>query len=255
MKVVVIGGSGLIGSSLVKKLRESGCETIAASPSTGVNTITGVGLASAVVNAQVVVDVTNAPVFEDDEVLRFFNTSTQHILAAEKAAKVEHHVLLSIVGAQRLKDSGYMGAKVAQETLVKNATIPYTILHSTQFFEFLGGIANANMEQGSIHLPAVLIQPTAAEDVAAALAEVALGPPMNSTIELAGPEQFQLDELVKQFLHATQDPRKVVTDEKVRYFGAVLETRSLLPGENTRIAPTRFVDWLKGRKDLPNEQK
>lgn len=250
MKVVVIGGSGLIGTKLVKKLRKQGRETVAASPSTGVNTITGAGLADALVGAEVVVDVTNAPVFDDETVRQFFETSTRHILAAETAAGVSHHVLLSIVGADRLQDSGYMRAKTAQEAMIKTATVPFTILHATQFFEFLGTIADANTVSDTIHIPPVSVQPVAADDVAAALAEIAFGSPANGIIELAGPEQFRFDELVRQFMSAVQDARLVSTDNQARYFGATLDARSLIPGENAQIGSTAFANWLASHPDL-----
>ncbi len=232
MKIVVIGGSGLIGSKLVKRLREQGYETVAASPSTGVNTISGEGMADALANARVVVDVSNAPVFDDEAVMHFFETSTRHILAAETAAGVGHHVLLSIVGADRLRESGYMCAKVAQEELVKTAGVPFTIVRSTQFFEFLGAITDANTVDDTVHLPDAMIQPIAADDVAAALADVALGEPANGIMEIAGPEQFRFEKMARQLLDARSDPRPVVMDNDARYFGAKLETRSLIPGED-----------------------
>jgi len=249
MKIVVMGGTGRIGSRLVKLLLERGCETVAASPSTGVNSITGEGLAGALDKAQAVVDVTNAPAFDDAGVMRFFETSTRNLLEAEKAAHVGHLVLLSVVGAELLQESGYMRAKVAQENLVKTAGIPFTILRATQFFEFLGAIANASTEGGTVRLPAALVQPVAAGDVAAVLADVAMDAPANGTIELAGPEQFRLSDLIRQYLSAIRDPRRVKTDSQARYFGAVLEARSLLPGENARIGPTRFSAWLEGQTD------
>ncbi len=249
MKVVVIGGTGLIGSKLVKRLGERGRETIPASPSSGVDTVTGEGLADVLVNAQVVVDVTNAPAADDAAVMGFFETSTRHLLAAETAANVGHHVLLSIVGASRMGDSGYMRAKVAQEKLVKTASVPFTVLRSTQFFEFLGVIANANTEGDTIRLPAAMVQPVAAGDVATALAEVAVGSPTNGAIEIAGPEQFQLDQLVSRYLSTVQDPRQVKTDDEVRYFGAQLGARTLLPSENVQVGSTRFATWLAGRGD------
>ena len=245
MKIVVIGGSGLIGSKLVNRLREQGHEVVAASPSTGVNTISGKGVTNALANARVVVDVSNAPVFDDERVMQFFEASTCHILAAETAAGVSHHVLLSIVGADRLPDSGYMRAKVAQEELVKTAVVPFTIVRSTQFFEFLDAIADINTEGDTVRLPAAMVQPIAADDVAAALANVALGKAANGTVEIAGPEQFWLDDLARQLIGAMSDSRLVITDNDVRYFGAALDARSLIPGEDVQKASTEFVEWLE----------
>lgn len=225
MKIVVAGGSGLIGTKLVHRLRERGHETIAASPSSGVDTLTGEGLAGALAGAQAVVDVTNSPAFDDTAVLNFFETSTRNILAAEKVATVKHHVVLSIVGADRLPDSGYMRAKVAQENLVRANPVPFTVLHATQFFEFLGVIAGASTDQNTVRLSPALV-------------------PANGTIELAGPERFRLDELIRRYLNAVGDPRQVITDPDARYFGAKLEGRSLLPGDNPRIGSIRFGHWL-----------
>jgi uncharacterized protein YbjT (DUF2867 family) len=244
MKIVVIGGSGLIGSKLVEKLREAGHQALAASPESGVDVLTGEGLAEALEGAEVVVDVANAPAWDDAAVLDFFQSSSRNVLAAEAAAGVEHHVVLSVVGADRLRESGYMRAKVAQEETVKAASVPYTILRATQFFEFIGRIADSSMNGESIHLAPVLIQPEAADDVAAALADVALNTPVNGIVELAGPEQFRLDELARRVLSASNDPRRVTADTHARYFGAELDDRSLTPGSNARIAPTRFEDWL-----------
>lgn len=242
----MLGGIGLVGSRLVSRLRQLGCEAVAASRSTGVDTLSGVGLVSALVGAQVVIDVTNAPVFEDNAVLRFFEQSTRNGLAAEAAVGVEQHVLLSVIGASRLPEGGYLRAKAAQEALVAAAGRPYTILQAAQFFEFLGAIAGDGSSGDEVRLPPVLVQPLAADDVAAALAEIALGAPVNAAIELAGPEQFQLDDLVGRYLRALNDPRRVVADDRARYFGARLEKRSLLPGENARRTQTRFTDWLEG---------
>jgi uncharacterized protein YbjT (DUF2867 family) len=244
MKIVVIGGSGLIGSKLVEKLREDGHEPLAASPDSGVDTITGEGLAEALEGAQVAVDVANAPAWDDAAVMDFFQTSSRNVLAAEAAAGVEHHVPLSVVGADRLTDSGYFRAKVAQEEAVKAGSIPYTILRATQFFEFIGRIADSGTDGETVRLAPVLVQPEAADDVAAALAEVAIGAPVNGIVELAGPEQFRLDELARHLLSANNDPRQVMADVGARYFGAELDDRSLIPGDNPRIAPTRFEDWL-----------
>jgi uncharacterized protein YbjT (DUF2867 family) len=244
MKIVVIGGSGLIGTKLVKKLREHGHEAAAASPATGVDTLTGVGLAGALEGAQVVVDVSNSPSFEDAAVLKFFETSARHLLPAEAAAGVGHHVALSVVGADRLPDSGYMRAKLAQEAAIKAARVPYTILRATQFFEFIGRIADGSAVGDTVRLSPALMQPVAADDVAAALADVAMGAPVNGTVELAGPEPLRLDELARRVLSAKQDARRVTTDSQARYFGAKLDDRSLTPGANPRIGPTRFEDWL-----------
>jgi uncharacterized protein YbjT (DUF2867 family) len=244
MKIVVIGGSGLIGSKLVKKLREDGHDPLAASPSSGVDTLTGEGLAEALEGAQIVVDVSNAPAWDDAAVLDFFQTSSRNILAAETAAGVGHHVALSVVGTDRLLDSGYFRAKAAQEAAVKAATVPYTILRATQFYEFIGRIADSSTDGNTVHLAPVLVQPEAADDVAAALALVAVGAPVNGTVELAGPERFHLDELTRRLLSANGDARRVTADRRARYFGATLDDRSLIPGDDARIAPTRFEDWL-----------
>ncbi len=244
MKIVVIGGSGLIGTKLVNRLRQKGHEVVAASPNSGVNTITGEGLAEALAGAQVVVDVANSPSFEDKAVLEFFETSGRNLLAAEAAAGVEHHVALSVVGTDRLPDSGYLRAKMAQESLIKASGIPYTILRSTQFFEFVGGIAKSGTDGQTVRLSPALLQPIASDDVAAALADVALGAPVNGTVEIAGPERIPLDELVRRFLRATKDPRQVIADVHARYFGTELNDQSLTPGDNPRIGPTRFEDWL-----------
>ncbi len=244
MKIVVIGGTGLIGSKLVQNLRERGHDVLAAAPNTGVNTITRAGLAGALDGADVVVDVANAPVWEDKAVLDFFETSGRNLLAAEAAAGVRHHVALSIVGSERLPDNGYFRAKVAQENLIKASGIPYSILRATQFFEFVGGIAQAAAVGDEIRLSPALIQPIASDDVAAALAEVAVAPPVNGTLEVAGPEAIPLDELVRRFLRSTEDPRKVLPDVHARYFGAVLDDQSLTPGKNPRLGAIRFEDWL-----------
>jgi uncharacterized protein YbjT (DUF2867 family) len=244
MKIVVIGGTGLIGSKLVEKLREQGHEPLAASPDTGVDTLTGEGLEEALEGAQVVVDVANAPAWDDAAVMDFFRTSSQNLLAAEAAASVKHHVALSVVGADRLPESGYLRAKVAQEETVKAGSVPYTILRASQFFEFIGRIADSSMNGESVHLPPVLVQPESADDVAAALADVAVHEPVNAIVELAGPEQFRLDELARRVLRAKNDPRPVTADVHARYFGAELDDHSLTPGSAARIAPTRFEDWL-----------
>jgi uncharacterized protein YbjT (DUF2867 family) len=245
MRIVVIGGTGLIGSNLVNKLREQGQDPLAASPDTGVNTLTGEGLAESLEGAQVVVDVANAPAWDDAAVLEFFQTSARNLLAAGEAAGVGHHVVLSIVGTDRLPESGYFRAKVAQEEAVKAAAMPYTILRATQFFEFIGRIADSGTDGNTVRLSPTLIQPEAADDVAAALADVAVSAPVNGTVELAGPEAFRLDELARRFLSARNDPREVTADVHARYFGAELDDDSLTPGDDARIAPTRFEDWLR----------
>ena len=244
MKIVVIGGGGLIGKKLVNKLRERGQQVVAASPSTGVNTITGEGLAQALVDAQVVVDVANAPSWEDKAVLEFFETSGRNLLAAEVAAGVKHHIALSVVGTDRLPENGYYRAKVAQENLIKAAKIPYTILRATQFFEFVGGIAQEASDGQIIRLSSAFIQPIWSDDVASALVDVALEAPINGMIEVAGPEKIHLDELVRSFLSTNKDTRQVITDVHARFYGSELEDYSLIPGDNARIAPTRFEDWL-----------
>ncbi|RJG08736.1 SDR family oxidoreductase [Pseudomonas cavernicola] len=244
MKIVVIGGTGLIGSKLVKNLRERGHDAFAAAPSTGVNSITREGLAQAMDGAHVVVDVANAPSWEDQAVLEFFETSSRNLLAAEAAAGVRHHVALSIVGSERLPDNGYFRAKVAQENLIKASGMPYTILRATQFFEFVGGIAQSATVGEEIHLSPALIQPIASDDVAAALTDVTLAAPVNGTVEVAGPEAMPLDELVRRFLRATRDTRKVVPDVHARYFGDVLDDQSLTPGKNSRLGAIHFEDWL-----------
>jgi uncharacterized protein YbjT (DUF2867 family) len=244
MKIVVIGGTGLIGSKLVEKLRNDGHRPLAAAPNTGVNTLTGEGLAEALEGAQVVVDVANAPAWGDAEVLDFFQTSSRNVLAAEASAGVGHHVALSVVGAERLSESGYMRAKLAQENLVKAGPVPYTIVRATQFFEFIGRIADSSTDGDTVRLSPALVQPESADDVASTLAEVAVGAPLNDTVELAGPEAFRLDELARRVLSASGDPRQVTADVHARYFGAELDDRTLAPGDDARIAPTRFEDWL-----------
>jgi len=244
MKIVVIGGSGLIGKKLVPILRQQGHEAVPASPSSGVNALTGEGLAGALAGAAVVVDVSNAPSWGDAEVLEFFEKSTRNLLAAEAAAGVRHHVALSVVGADRLPDSGYMRAKVAQEGLIKAGKVPYTILRATQFFEFLGGIAGSGGSGDTLRLPTAPMQPLASDDVAAALADVAVSAPVNKIIELAGPETLPIAEFVRRFLAASGDKRTVVADPQARYYGAALDERGLNPGDNPRIGPTRFEDWF-----------
>jgi uncharacterized protein YbjT (DUF2867 family) len=244
MKIVVIGGTGLVGSRLVTKLREAGHDAVSASPDSGVDTYTGEGLAQALAGAEVVVDVSNAPSWDDAAVLDFFGTTARNVLAAEANAGVGHHVVLSVVGTDRLQASGYFRGKLAQEDAVQAGSVPYTILRATQFFEFLGRIADSFTEDDVVRVPPVLVQPEAVDDVAAALADVAVSPPVNGIVELAGPEPFRLDELARRILDAESDPRRVTADPHARYFGAELDDRSLVPGESPRIAPTRFEDWL-----------
>ena len=244
MKIVVIGGSGLIGTKVVNNLRQRGHEVVAGSPSTGVNTITGEGLTDTLAGAEVVVDVANAPVWEDKAVLEFFETSGRNLLAAEAAAGVRHHVALSVVGTERLLASGYFRAKLAQETLIKASPIPYTIVRATQFFEFVGGIAQAATEGQTVRVPAAMMQPIVSDDVAAVVANVALAEPLNDIVETAGPDPIRQDELVRQFLKATGDPRKVVTDVRALYYGIEVNDQSLVPGDNPRLGPTHFKDWL-----------
>jgi uncharacterized protein YbjT (DUF2867 family) len=244
MKIVVIGGTGLIGSKLVEKLRGAGHDALAASPNSGVDTLTGEGLAEALDGAEVVVDVSNAPNWSDEAVMDFFLTSSRKLLAAEVAAGVGHHVALSVVGTDRLPDSGYFRAKLAQEEAIKAATVPYTIVRATQFFEFLGRVADSNTDGETARIPPVLVQPEAADDVAAALAVATVGAPMNGIVELAGPERFRFDELTSRVLNANGDSRRVTADSSARYFGAELDDGSLIPGDDARIAPTRFEDWL-----------
>lgn len=244
MKIVVIGGSGLIGSNVVNRLRRNGHEVVAASPKSGVNTLTGEGLAEALAGAQVVVDVANSPSFDARVVLEFFETSGRNLLAAEKTAGVRHHVALSVVGTERLLESGYFPAKLAQEKLIKASGIPYTILRATQFFEFVGAIIQSGADGDAIRLSPALIQPIASDDVAAALADLAVAPPLNGTVEVAGPEPLPLDKLARQFLAAKGDRREVIADVHARYFGAAINDRSLTPGEHPRLGPTRFENWL-----------
>jgi uncharacterized protein YbjT (DUF2867 family) len=243
MKIVVIGGTGLIGSKLVAKLRERGHEAVAAAPDTGVNTLTGEGLAGALEGASVVTDVSNAPSFEDAAVLDFFQTSTRNILAAESAAGVGHHVALSVVGTERLAESGYFRAKIAQEKLIADSSIPYSIVHATQFFEFVTQLADISTSGNTVRLAHVLIQPMAAQDVASAVADVTLGPPLDGIIEVAGPQQYHLDELIRNTLRDQHDPREVITDPHAPYSGAELQERTLVPATGARLAETRFEQW------------
>ena len=244
MKLVIIGGTGLIGSKLVTTLRKQGHEAVAASPDTGVNTLTGQGLAEVLRGASVVVDVSNSPSFEEAAVMTFFTTSTRNLLEHAAAAGLRHYVALSVVGTERIPDSPYLRAKNAQETLIKDAGIPYSIVHATQFFEFVKRLADEATEGKTVRLPPVLIQPMAADDVAKALGRVAVGAPVNGTVEVAGPEKFRFDELIRQDLAARDDPRQVVVDPHARYFGAELRERSLIPGDDARLGEIRFEEWL-----------
>ena len=244
-KIVVIGGTGLIGSKLVDRLRRRGHNVVAASPNTGVNTITGEGLSEALSGAEVVVDVTNSPSWEDQAVMDFFVTSTRNQLAAEADAGVGHHVALSVVGTERLLQSGYFRAKMAQEEMIEASGAPYTILRATQFFEFMGAIADSVTDGQTVKLPPVLMQPIVSDDVADAVADAALEAPVNGMVEVAGPEKIRLDEIVRRYFSASKDPRQVVTDVHASYYGlADLNDQSLTPGDNPRIGPTRFEDWL-----------
>lgn len=243
MKTVVIGGTGLIGAKLVAKLTELGHEVVAAAPNTGVNTLTGEGLGDALVGASVVVDVSNSPSFEDSVVMSFFETSTRNLLAAEGTAGVGHHVALSVVGTERLPDSSYFRAKVAQEQLIEKAAIPYSIVHATQFFEFVGSIADAATDGGTVRMARAFFQPIAGDEVAQALAQVSTGSPLNGRIEVAGPERFQMDEFFREALAARRDPRAVVTDPHAHYFGAELSEGSLLPGGAAILGKVRYRDW------------
>jgi uncharacterized protein YbjT (DUF2867 family) len=250
MRIVVIGGSGLIGTKLVDKLREHGHDVVPASPNTGVNTLTGDGLAHALDGADVTVDVSNSPSFEDGAVLNFFETSTRNLLRAEGVARVGHHVALSVVGTDRLSGSGYFRAKIVQETLIKESWIPYSIVRATQFFEFIGGIADAATDGATVRLAPVLFQPISADDVASAVARICVGSPLNQTVEVAGPQQFRLDELVRQALGERQDPREVITDPHARYSGAEVGERTLVPDDSAILAETRYEDWLS-RSAIP----
>lgn len=244
MKIVVIGGTGLIGSRVVNKLREQGHEPLAASPDSGVNSVTGEGLAEALKGAAVVVDVSNSPDWEDAAVMKFFETSTRNLLRHEEAAGVRHHVALSVVGTDRLSESGYFRAKIAQEKLIRESSTPYSIVHATQFFEFLKGLADISMIGEKVHLPPVLFQPMAANDVATGVARVAIGAPVNDIAEIGGPQQFRVDELVRRRLASLKDPREVVADPNARYDGAKVTERTLLPANDAWIGETRFDAWL-----------
>jgi len=254
MKIVVIGGTGLIGSKVVSKLTQLGHDALAAAPNTGVNTITGEGLAEALEGAQVVVDLANSPSFEDQAAMDFFQTAGKNLIEAEKAAGVQLHVALSVVGTEHLQDSGYFRAKLAQETVIKNAPIPYTLLRATQFMEFLRGIAQSATEgNNTVRLSHAFIQPMAAEDVATAVVEAALAPPANGTVEVGGPEKFHLDELVARVLEYDKDPRKVVIDPDARYFGVKLSENSLIPGKDAKLGTTKFDWWLENVAPPPRK--
>jgi uncharacterized protein YbjT (DUF2867 family) len=244
MKIVVIGGTGLIGSRLVKKLSESDNKVVAASPETGVNAITGEGVSDALKNADTVVDVSNSPSYEDNAVLQFFETSTSTLLKAEAVAGVRHHVVLSIVGTDRLPESGYYRAKLAQETLVKNSPIPYTIVRSTQFFEFVDGIAKASTDGDQVTLSPAYVQPIAADDLVNKLAEIVIRPALNGTQEIAGPDKVRLSEIVQDYLLAKADPRHVTADTNARYFGTRLDDNSLIPSEGASLGTRSFSNWL-----------
>jgi len=244
MKIIVIGGSGLIGSRLVSKLREHGQEVLAASPKSGVSSLTGEGLAEALKGASVVVDVSKAPSWDDTAVMKFFETSTRNLLTCEAAAGVGHHVALSVVGCDRMFESGYFRAKIAQENLIKGSSVPYSIVRATQFFEFVKGIADFSTDGNKVRLPSALIQPMAADDVANAVGRIAMGSPVNGTVEIGGPQTFRLDELVRRALAAWKDPREVVAEPHARYYGIEVSEKTLVPNEDARLGETRFETWL-----------
>ena len=245
MKIVVIGGTGLIGSKTVERLRKKGHDVLAAAPNTGVNTLTGEGVAEAVAGASVVIDLANSPAFDEKSALDFFRTAGHNLLSAETAAGVKHHIALSVVGTERLQGSGYFRGKHAQEELIRSSGLPYTIVHSTQFYEFTGAIAQSGADGQTVHLPPALFQPIAADDVADIMADVALGAPANRMIEIAGPERVRMSDLVAQYLKATNDPRTPIADPHALYFGVEVDDSTLVPGANPRIGPKRFDDWLK----------
>ncbi|MFI0373777.1 SDR family oxidoreductase [Actinomadura sp. 1N219] len=248
MKIVVIGGSGLIGGKVVGRLGDQGHEAVVATPKTGVNTVTGEGLTDVLKGASVVVDVSNSPSFEDAAVMEFFTTSSRNVLAAEAGAGVGHHVALSVVGTSRLPDSGYFRAKVAQEELIAGSPVPYSIVHATQFFEFTGAVADSATDGATVRVPDALIQPIAADDVADAVTRAALGTPTQGITEVAGPERFSFEELVRRFLQARDDDRTVVADPEARYFGARLKETSLVPADGAVIGGVRFADWVRSSK-------
>lgn len=244
MKIVVIGGTGLIGSKTVERLRKKGHDVVAASPNSGVDTMTGKGVSEALTGTDVVIDLANSPSFEDNAVMDFFKTSGRHLLTAGGLAGVKHHIVLSVVGTERLQGSGYMRAKMAQEDLIRQSGIPYTIVHSTQFFEFMAGIAQSGTVGQTVHLSPAYVQPISGDDVADVMAEVALGRPLNGIMEIAGPEKIRLSEIVASFLKMTGDPRQVVADTHAKYFGVELDDGSLVPSAGAHIATTRYDDWL-----------
>jgi len=244
MKIVVIGGTGLIGSKLIPRLRDQGHEAVAASPKSGVNSITGEGLAEALKGTSVVIDVTNSPSWEDSAVMKFFETSTRNLLSSEAAAGVGHHVALSVVGTDRLSESGYFRAKIVQEKLIAESSVPCSIVRATQFFEFLKGLADISTAGGKVHLPPVLFQPMAADDVAAGVGGIAARPPANGIVEIGGPERFRIDELVRRRLATLKDPREIIADPHARYSGAILSERTLIPGDNAQLGKTTFESWL-----------
>ncbi|MCX5493413.1 SDR family oxidoreductase [Kaistia dalseonensis] len=245
MKIVIIGGTGLVGSKTTERLRKKGHDVLPASPNSGVNTLTGEGLAAALAAADIVIDLANSPSFEDKAVLEFFQTAGRNLLSAETEAGVKHHIALSVVGAERLPDSGYLRAKVAQEKLIRQSGLPFTIVHSTQFFEFLGAIAQSGTVGDTATVPSALFQPIASDDVADVMADVALAPPVNGVIEIGGPEAVRMSDLVARFLKATGDPRQVIADPHARYFGTELDDRSLVPGAGARLGSIRFEDWFR----------
>jgi uncharacterized protein YbjT (DUF2867 family) len=244
MKIVVVGGTGLIGTKVVTNLFEQGHEVVAASPSKGINSLTGEGLSEAMAGATVVVDVANSPSFEDKQVMEFFETSARNLLAAEAAAGVRHHVALSVVGTDRLLASGYFRAKMIQETLIKASAIPYSIIRATQFFEFVGAIAQSAIDGQTVRLPSAMMQPIVSDDVATIVAEIAVGKPLNATIDIAGPDQIRMDDLVRRFLSATRDTREVITDNRAYYYGMEVNDQSLTPDSPARLGKTHFGDWL-----------
>jgi uncharacterized protein YbjT (DUF2867 family) len=254
MKIVVVGGTGLIGSKLVTKLREQGHEVVAASPSSGINTLTGEGLADALKGASVVVDVTNSPSWEDAAVLKFFETSTRNLLNSEASAGVKHHVALSVVGTQDLAESGYFRAKIAQENLISKSSTPYTIVQATQFFEFIKGLADISFDGAKVRVPTALFQPMSAEDVASALSKIAVERPVNGTVEIAGPEEFRIDDLVRRRLKSLNDSREVIADANALYSGAKLGAKTLVPRGQARIGETSFEKWLAQPAQLPSAQ-
>ena len=243
MKVVVLGGTGLIGSKVVTKLGEHGHEALAAAPNTGVNTLTGEGLADALAGAAVVIDVSNSPSWEDTAVMEFFETSTRNVLAAAATAGVSHYVALSVVGTERLPDSGYLRAKAAQEQLIENSSLPFSLVHATQFFEFIAGIADGATQGNTVRMPPVLFQPVAGDDVAQVVCRIAVAAPLNALVDVAGPERSRMDEFFRKVLAAQHDPREVITDQHARYFGSELSERSLVPLDEAILGETRYADW------------